>query len=248
MANADQGQLLVLFDCDGALFVGEDELTQPAMIEALQQLTGCAFPDDAFDELDHSARPARWLAREAVEQRGLADVDLDAWIALSERLYLDHAGTGPPEGWAAAEGAEQALGELERDRFRLALLTGILEPIARDRLDRVGLDGFFPRGQGAFGCEDAEREELFVLALERAATPPSRAIHVGDTSRDTASARAVGMHSVVIARDGDPPSREREAAQVVDSMPELVPALRNLRSSLENGGGPKRRRQRRAPG
>lgn len=241
MGNADHGRLLVLFACDGTLFVGEDELTQPAMIEALQQLTGAAIPDDAFGELDHSARPARWLAREAVEQCGLPEVDLDAWIALSERLYLSHAGVGSPAGWAAAEGAEEALGELERDRFRLALLTGIPEPIARDRLDRVGLDGFFPHGQGAFGCEDAEREELFVLALERAGTPPSRAVHVGDTSRDTASARAVGLHSVAIAHHGDPPRGKGDPTHVVESMPELVPALRSLRSSLENGAGPKQR-------
>ena len=235
--------LLVLFDSDDTLFVGQDELTRPALIEALERLTGCEIPDDAFDELDHSARPARWLAREAVAQRGLPEVDLDDWIALSGRVYLDHAGVGSPESWAAAEGAEQALGELERDRFRLALLTGIPESIVRDRLDRVGLDGFFPRGQGAFGCEDAEREELFVLALERAATPPSRAVHVRGTSRDIASARAVGLHSVAIAHDGDPPSREREATQVVESMPELVAALRSLRSSLENGSGPRRRRR-----
>ena len=230
--------LLVLFDCDGTLFVGHDELTRPAMIEALERLTGSEIPADAFDELDHSASPARWLARETVAQRGLPEVDLDAWIALSERLYLDHAGGGSPEGWAAAEGAEQALGELERERFRLALVTGIPEPIARDRLARVRLEGFFPHGQGAFGCEDAEGEELLVLALERAATPPNRAVRVGDTSRDTASARAVGIHSVVIAHAGDAPSREDDATtQVVESMPELVAALRSLRATLENGAG-----------
>ena len=231
--------LLVLFDCGGTLFVGDDELTQPALIEALERMTGCELPGDTFADLGHSARPARCVARETVEQRGLPEVDLDAWLALAGRLYVDHAGDGSPEGWAAAEGAEQALGELERDRFRLALLTGIPELIARDRLGRIGLEGFFPHGQGAFGCEDAEREELFVLALERAATPANRAVHVGDDSRDIASARAVGLHSLAMAHDGDPPRPKRDPTQVVESMPELVAALRSLRSTLENGGGPR---------
>lgn len=241
--------LLVLFDCNGTLLVGEDELTQPALIEALHQLTGSAIPNDAFDELDHSARPARWLARETVEQRGLPAVDLDAWIALSQRLYLEQAGDGTPKGWAAAEGAALALGQLEHDRFRLALLTGIPEPIARDRLDRIGLERFFPHGQGAFGCEDADREELLVLALERAKTAPAGAVHVGDASRDVTSARAVGVHCVAMAHEGDPPRRKQDPTRVVESMPELVAALRDLRSSLENGAGPKRRAaERRDPG
>jgi phosphoglycolate phosphatase-like HAD superfamily hydrolase len=227
--------LLVLFDCSGTLLVGEDELTQPALVEALDRLTGCDIPADTFDELDRSARPARWLAQETVDRSALPQVDLDVWLALAARLYLDRAGKGTPAGWAAAEGAAQALGELERESFRLALLTGIPERIARDRLDRVGLERFFPRGQGAFGCEDADREELLALALERASTPPQRAVHVGDTSRDSSSARAVGLHCIAVAHDDDPPRSGRDAPDTVGSMPGLVAALRDLRSSLSNG-------------
>ena len=178
-------------------------------------------------------RPA--CSRETVDERGLPVVDLDEWVALAEELYLDRADKGSPGSWAAAEGAEQALGQLERDGFRLALLTAIPERISRDRLDRISLERFFARGQGAFGGEDADREGLLVLALERAETAPHHAVHVGDTSRDISSACAVGMHCVGVARDGDPPRRVADATAVVGSMPELVSTLRDLRSTLGNG-------------
>ena len=217
--------------------MGDDEVALPAMVEALSRLTRHELPSDVFEELDHKARPARWLATEAINERGLPQIDLGEWVALVERLYLERAGEGAPQGWDAPEGAAEALRSLQREGFRLALLTGIPERIARARLDRVGLGEFFPREQGAFGCEADDRDELYAIALERAGTPPQRAVHVGDTSRDVCSAVALGIRCVAVAHDGDPPRREDEAEQVVCSMPELVDALREFRASLTNGSG-----------
>ena len=43
------------------------------------------------------------------------------------------------------------------DEFRLSLVTGNLEPLARLKLDRAGLGRFFEPGQGGFASDHASR-------------------------------------------------------------------------------------------
>ena len=94
-------------------------------------------------------------------------------------------------GWRAAPGAGEALARLEAAGHRLALLTGNPEPVARARLERLGLARFFPAGQGAFGCESESRAELIALARARAGDWPAEAtVEVGDTALDASAAPA----------------------------------------------------------
>jgi phosphoglycolate phosphatase-like HAD superfamily hydrolase len=79
----------------------------------------------------------------------------------------------------------------------LALLTGNPEPVARARLERLGLARFFPAGQAAFGCERESRGELIALARARAGDwPAERTVEVGDTAVDVSSAREAGIRSL----------------------------------------------------
>ena len=100
-------------------------------------------------------------------------------------------------GWRAAPGAEEALERLEAAGHRLALLTGNPEPVARARLERLGLARHFPAGQGAFGCESESRGELIALARARAGDwPADRTVEVGDTAVDVSSAEEAGIRSL----------------------------------------------------
>jgi phosphoglycolate phosphatase-like HAD superfamily hydrolase len=137
----------------------------------------------------------------------------------------------------AADGAADALAALTSDGFRLALLAGTAEETVRTRLGRAGLGEFFPSGQGAFGSESDERGELYGLALRRAGAAPSRAVAVGDTSRDVTMAQALGIRCILVAHGDTVPAGADLATRVVGSMPELVSALRDLRSALSNGAG-----------
>jgi phosphoglycolate phosphatase len=221
--------VLVLFDCDGTLLVGDDPSAQESMIEALNRLTGGDLDASAMDELDHEARCARWLARELIRKHGLPRIDLAEWARLAEELYLQRLGGGGHESWEVPAGTHDALATLTGEGFRLAILTGVPERIARVRFQRLGLAKWFPRGQGAFGSEVDERDELIRLALRRADTTPEEAVAVGDTSRDVRSAERLGLSTVAVALNGVPPRAAGEADEIVRTMPDLVEALRRLR-------------------
>src|SRR5205085_7665207 len=88
------------------------------------------------------------LARRAGVPEPEIDAALPRWCALHAELYLARLAETDTSGWQAAPGAEETLTELQA-RARLALLTGNAEPIARARMERLGLARFFPEGQGA---------------------------------------------------------------------------------------------------
>ena len=71
--------------------------------------------------------------------------------------------------------------------------------MARARMERLGLAGFFPTGQGAFGCDAEERVELLAIARRRAGDRPAeRTVEIGDTSRDVESAHEAGIRSIAV--------------------------------------------------
>jgi phosphoglycolate phosphatase-like HAD superfamily hydrolase len=129
--------------------------------------------------------------------------DLVDWCRDFAERYLDLLADADTSKWQAAAEAEAALEQLAAAEVRLALLTGNPEPVARARLERLGLASFFPQGQGAFGCESESREELIALARHRAGGwPASSTVEVGDTPRDASTSRAAGIRSILVGEHG----------------------------------------------
>src|SRR5215212_1900533 len=217
-------RLLALFDCDGTLFLSDDALAQDAMVEALSRMTGTRVDKSAFEALDHDARTSRWMAREVIRKHGLRAIDLAEWAELVEDIYLERLPRATD--WQSPPGAYEALAELEADDVGLALLTGVPKRIARERMRRIGLGEFFAGGQGAYGSETEDRDDLIRLALERAGVQPQEAVHVGDTSRDVSCAQALGLKTIATAFDGCYASNAGDADGAVRTMPELVAAIR----------------------
>ena len=88
------------------------------------------------------------------------------------------------------------------DAFRLSLVTGNLEPVARLKLERAGVGRFFAAGQGGFGSDDEDRGRLPAIARGRASDPPwprERTIVIGDTPRDIACARVDEVRVAAVA-------------------------------------------------
>jgi phosphoglycolate phosphatase len=197
--------LLVLFDVDGTLFLTPDPLAGRALRETLSKRFGVEVPDDAVDRVDHegqtSLRIGRLVLRDARLDDGKIDGGLHAWCSDFARRYLELLHDADTSAWIAAPRAEAALERLERSGHRLALLTGNPEPVARARLERLGLARFFPTGQGAFGCESESRGELIALARARAGDwPADRTLEVGDTAVDVSSAREAGIRSLRVGQ------------------------------------------------
>jgi phosphoglycolate phosphatase len=196
-------RLLVLFDVDGTLFLTHDPLAGQALHETLQERFGVRLPDDAIEHVDHEGKTSLRIARLVLEAAGVdaerVDDGLAEWCPRFAERYIQLLAHADTSGWRAAPGAEQTLERLAAAGHRLALLTGNPEPMARARMERLGLARFFGPGQGAFGCDAESRIELIGLARGRAGGWPVNAtVEIGDTARDASSAREAGVRSILV--------------------------------------------------
>jgi phosphoglycolate phosphatase-like HAD superfamily hydrolase len=116
--------------------------------------------------------------------------------------------------------------------FRLSLVTGNLEPVARLKLARARLGHHFPAGQGGFGSDHDVRAELPPIARARAGDPPwprERTVVIGDTPRDIACARADGLRVAAVATGPFAIDALADADAVVDDARALLPVLEDWR-------------------
>lgn len=211
-------QLLVLFDVDGTLFVTPDPLAGQALTETLTERFGVTLADDAIEHVDHAGQTSLRIARLVLEHAGLEADEIDpglaGWCERFGKRYVELLAQADTSGWRAGPDAEDALTRVAQAGHDLALLTGNAEPMARARMERLGLARFFPEGQGAFGCESESRAELIRLARERAGDWPAVAtVEVGDTRRDASSAHEAGIHSIVLDDSGLSDAAERLLAR-----------------------------------
>ena len=144
------------------------------------------------------------------------DGGLPQWCELVSGRYLELLADSDTSHWQAAPGAAETLEELSH-RARIVLMTGNPEPIARARMERLGLAPFFPPGQGAFGC-DAEHRVDLIRSRARARGRRPRGADVGS-----------GRHA----------SRRRGRARRRDSL------RRDHARALRSRGARRRRRGRR---
>jgi phosphoglycolate phosphatase len=174
--------------------------TDGAIVRDLLAATGVA--GEAFD--------ARWPEVQAAAVEAFADL---CPVDLSERV---------------APGIVELLGELagrEAD-FRLSLVTGNLEPVARLKLARAGIGDYFEPGQGGFGSDHASRAELPPIAHARAGDwPRDRTVVIGDTPRDIACARADRVRVAAVATGPFAVEALADADAVVDDARALLPVL-----------------------
>jgi phosphoglycolate phosphatase len=129
-----------------------------------------------------------------------------------------------------APGVPELLAALARrpDEFRLSLVTGNLEPVARLKLARAGIGHHFPAGQGGFGSDHESRAELPPVARARASDPPwprERTVVIGDTPRDIACARADGVRVAAVGTGPFAVEALADADAVVDDARALLPVL-----------------------
>jgi len=207
-------RLLVLCDVDGTLFLTHDPLAGTALRVTLESLYGVELPDDAAERVDHAGQTALRIARLVLRDAGLADEEitprLAAWCPLFAARYCELLAVANTSGWQASPGAEASLDRLAEAGHRFALLTGNPEPMARARMERLGLARFFPPGQGAFGCDAESRTDLVHIARERAGDWPAEAtVEIGDTSLDASSSTAAGIRSILVDASGFAGAAER---------------------------------------
>lgn len=222
--------LLVLFDVDGTLLLRQDPLATHALLQTLSTRFGVDLPEDAVKRLDHPGQTSLRIARLVLRDAGLGDAAIDAglpdWCTEYSDRYLELLRLDGSDSWEPTPGAAPALSRLQEAGLRLALLTGNPEPVARARMERLGLAALFAQGQGAFGCEAEGRGDLFDLALERAGDwPAARTVAVGDTVRDVESAHEKGVRAIAVRFRGGSDEPVPGADAVCDDFDEVCETL-----------------------
>jgi phosphoglycolate phosphatase len=170
------------------------------------------------------------IARELLLEAGVSDEEIDARSArLQAATVAAYERLCPPDLSARlTPGMADLLAALSArpDDFRLSLLTGNLEAVARRKLAAAGVASYFAAGQGAFGSDAESRDELPALARARAGGwPRERTVVIGDTPRDIACARADGLRVAAVATGPYPLEALADADAVVDGAAALRPVL-----------------------
>jgi phosphoglycolate phosphatase-like HAD superfamily hydrolase len=221
--------VLLLFDIDGTLLLKASREHAEALIAALRRVHGIgAVPDG---RIEAAGRTDGEIARQLLLLAGVSPERIDE-RALDVRAACaeEYAHRCPPDLSAhVAPGVAELLDELSRrDGVRLSLVTGNLEPVARLKLDRAGIGGYFPGDQGGFGSDHHARAELPPIARARRSDPPwprERTVVIGDTPRDIACARADRVRVAAVATGPFAVTELADADAVADDARSLLPVL-----------------------
>jgi phosphoglycolate phosphatase-like HAD superfamily hydrolase len=202
---------LVLFDVDGTLLHCGDQVRRLLAV-TLEEIYGTRGPIEGYD---FAGKTDPQIVLELMTAAGLTPTQVWAGMAELRRRFHRRMEDGlRAEAMVLLPGVRELLGRLA-GRLVVGLLTGNWEATARLKLDRLGLDGFFPFG--GFGEDGPDRRDLVPAALDRAARftgrrfAPQEVLVVGDTVHDVTCARAHGLACLAVTIGRTPAATLRQA-------------------------------------
>jgi phosphoglycolate phosphatase len=214
--------LTVVFDLDGTLVD-----TAPDLIETLNVV----FTRDGLPPLDYAAARdmigggARRMIESGLKLQGrvLADDVVDRMFA----DFIAHYAVHVADRSQPFPGLDAALDRLAERGCRLAVCTNKLEGLSRLLLETLGLASRFAAicGQDTFGIQKPD-PEILRLTIEAAGGTMQRAVMVGDSGTDIATARAAGIPIVAVDFGySETPIRELRPDRLISHFNELVDAV-----------------------
>lgn len=225
MSEAPLSAPVILFDLDGTLAD-----TAPDLARALNHVLGALGLDGIAPETVRRTvgLGARRLIQEGLERRGRAadEAELRRLTGLFIDFYGDHIAVDS----RPFPGVPETLARLREAGTRMAVVTNKFEHLSHRLLGALDLADYFDLVAGAdtFPVRKPDPGHL-LLALERLAGDPRRAVMVGDSAVDIAAARAAGLPVVGVTFGyTDTPVGELGADAVIDRFDALVPALERL--------------------
>jgi phosphoglycolate phosphatase-like HAD superfamily hydrolase len=213
--------VLLLFDIDGTLLAGATDAHRDALHAALRSVHG-VDASSVRARIEFAGRTDGEIARALLLDLGVSAERIDDRAdAVRDECCRVFAELCPQDlSHTVIAGVDELLAALSAlDSVKLGLVTGNFEPVARIKLARAGIGGYFGSGCGAFGSDNEDRAALPAIARRRAGStgrPVAReeTIVIGDTPRDIACAQADGLRCVAVAT-GPYGAAELEGADVV---------------------------------
>jgi len=225
--------LTVVFDLDGTLVD-----TAPDLIEALNVVFGReGLPPIAYAEARNMiGGGARRMIESALkleggaEGRAMSGGAVDRMLADFVSHYADHiADRSQP-----FPGLDAALDHLAARDCRFAVCTNKLEGLSRLLLEALGLTRRFEAicGQDTFGVQKPD-PEMLRRTIQAAGGQIQRAIMVGDSGTDIATARAAGIPVVAVDFGySETPVRQLGPDRLIGHFDELAAAVLELTLEL----------------
>jgi phosphoglycolate phosphatase-like HAD superfamily hydrolase len=231
-AREDTSAVLLLFDIDGTLLSGAATEHALAMRLALHEVYGVGDPQGAaagLPRVEAAGRTDLEIARETLMLCGRSATTIDDGLERLMQCCVREYVLRAPEDISerVLPGIPQLLAQLDGlEQVHLSLVTGNVEPIARSKLKRAGIGGYFPSDQGGFGSDSEDRSDLPGIARTRAgkdglAYPRERTVVVGDTPRDIACARADGVRCLAVCSGSYGPDELSDADAVAEDTAQL---------------------------
>jgi len=195
-------QKLILWDIDGTL-IYSGGVAGESMRAAMERVYGRASTEARHS---YAGKTDRQIILETFAERGYDDLmdTLDHFTA----TYIEEL-SGRRDDFLARcrvlEGVAAVLERLTAADVVQSVLTGNLQPIARIKLDLMGLTRFLDLDVGAYGSDHHRRAELVPIAAARAERryghPFSGAdmVVIGDTPHDIDCGRAAGARTLAVA-------------------------------------------------
>lgn len=189
----------VLWDIDGTL-LRSGGVAPHAFLDAVAEVTGARPSPEGRDyggRLDTEIAEML-LTAVGAELTNVADVLEALQLLVSARLDELRAQT------STYPGVDALVGRLAAAGLRQTVVTGNIAAVARYKLEAGGLIPPIELDAGGFGDSAATRADVARFALDRLRavgwTPdPGEVWIVGDTPRDLACARAVGLRCALVA-------------------------------------------------
>jgi phosphoglycolate phosphatase-like HAD superfamily hydrolase len=195
-------QKLILWDIDGTLLYSGG-VAGEAMRAAMELVYGRSSTEARHS---YAGKTDRQIIIETFAER--AHDDLMGTIEHFTATYIEELSRRRDDFLARCQvldGVPAALERLAAADVVQSVLTGNLQPIARIKLDLMGLSRFLDLDAGAYGSDHHLRNELVPVAAARAARRYGRSfsgpeiIVIGDTPNDIDFGRAGGARTIAVA-------------------------------------------------
>jgi phosphoglycolate phosphatase len=216
--------LTIVFDLDGTLVD-----TAPDLVAAANHVLGHVGlpPVDAQTLRPYIGHGARVMIERATAVAKLSEAEHER---LLER-FLDYYSANIAVDSRPFEGAVDALERFKAAGAKLAVCTNKREGMSRLLLDALDLSRFFSAIAGRDTLPNSKPHPGHLLGtIDLAGGDPSRAVMIGDSNVDIATAKAAGVPVIAVSFGyTDTPIAEFEPDAVIDHYRELEAAIAALR-------------------
>jgi phosphoglycolate phosphatase len=216
---------IAVFDLDGTLADTARDLVATLNVVLDREGLPSLSVEEGRAVVNHGAK--------ALVAHGIAAAGRDIAPARLDELhafFLVHYGEHVCDHTRLFPGVREALDRLRSEGFRLAICTSKNEAYALEILDGLGIGDRFDAicGRESFPYLKPDPRHL-LLTIDRAGGDPARAVMIGDSLTDVATARAAGIPVVLVSFGySDVPAEALEADVVIDRYDELFGAVQGL--------------------